>query len=99
MEDAEGLRVTLKGATKNDVERRLKIFDELRVGRVSQIMANTQAAAPSTKPINPLEHKSTSANADYHWRYKITQEAVDLMNRHGYNMCVKDPATGELVLQ
>lgn len=98
MEDAEGLRIILKGATKSDVEKRLKIFDDLRVGRVRQIMENTQAAAPSIKPINPLEHKSTSANADFHWGYKITQEAVDLMNRHGYSMTVKDPVTGELVL-
>ncbi|KAK5446758.1 hypothetical protein LTS15_009691 [Exophiala xenobiotica] len=98
IEDAEALRVVLKGATTHDVEQRLAVFDEIRVERVKTVIEYTRDSAPKATTSNEVNHKPSQAYTDYYWRYKMTQEAVDAMQRNGYSMNIKDPATGEIGL-
>ena len=98
IEDAEALRVVLKGATVQDVEQRLKIFDELRVERVKTVIENTREMAPKTTPDIEVSHKTTQTYSDYYWGYKMTPEAVKTMNGHGFAMKLVNPATGEISL-
>ncbi|KAN0108024.1 FAD/NAD(P)-binding domain containing protein [Hyaloscypha variabilis] len=96
IEDAEALRVVLKGATPEDVERRLIIFNELRVERVKTVIEYTREMAPKKTSETHVNHKTTQTYSDYYWRYKMTQEAVEAMNKHGFAMALIDPATGEI---
>jgi salicylate hydroxylase len=90
------LRVVLKGATPEDVERRLIIFNELRVERVKTVIEYTREMAPKKTSETHVNHKTTQTYSDYYWRYKMTQEAVEAMNKHGFAMALIDPATGEI---
>ncbi|KAE9377618.1 FAD/NAD(P)-binding domain-containing protein [Stipitochalara longipes BDJ] len=98
IEDAEALRVVLKGATPEDVGRRLAIFDELRVERVKTVIEYTREMAPKKTSETKVNHKTTQTYSDYYWRYKMTQAAVEAMNKHGFAMTLMDPATGEISL-
>jgi len=86
----------LKGATPADVETRLAIFDELRVERVKTVIEYTREMAPKKTNETQVNHKTTQTYSDYYWRYKMTQEAVDLMRKHGIAINLLDPATGEI---
>ncbi|CAK7203111.1 hypothetical protein SEUCBS139899_005840 [Sporothrix eucalyptigena] len=96
LEDAEALRITLKGATRCDVSARLKIYDELRVERIAKVMEYTRAMAPSTTDSREVNHTTTQTYSDYYWSYKITQDAVALMRKHGHALKVVDEVTGEV---
>lgn len=98
VEDAEALRVVLKGAKREDVEERLRIFDELRVERVKTVVEYTREMAPKATTSKEVNHKTTQTYSDYYWRYKMTQEAVESMCSHGHSMRIVDPATGEIIL-
>ncbi|KAJ6107575.1 salicylate hydroxylase [Penicillium sp. IBT 18751x] len=96
IEDAEALRIILKEATPDQVEERLKIYDELRLKRVNQIIRHTRDMAPKRHPSQEVNHKTTQIYSNYHWGYKVTQDAVTLMNKHGYPMTVADVETAEV---
>ncbi|KAF8847667.1 FAD/NAD(P)-binding domain-containing protein [Acephala macrosclerotiorum] len=68
IEDAEALRVVLKGATSEDVERRLAIFDELRVEQVNTVIEYTREMAPKKTSEIKVNHKTTQTYSDYYWR-------------------------------
>lgn len=89
----------LKGATRDEVAVRLKIFDELRVERVATIIEYTRAMAPKATTSKDVNHQTTQTYSDYYWSYKMTQEAVDLMRKHGYKITLDDVATGEISLE
>ncbi|KAF4556626.1 FAD-binding domain-containing protein 58 [Elsinoe fawcettii] len=93
LEDAEALRIVLKGATTEDVDARLQVFNDLRVERVAQVVKNTRASAPNS---TSTQLKSANEYSDYYWSYKITQEAVRLMNGRGYKLNLGDEATGQV---
>ncbi|KAG8628590.1 hypothetical protein KVT40_004463 [Elsinoe batatas] len=94
LEDAEALRVVLKGAKPEEVHARLQVFDELRLERVAQVVRNTRAAAPTS---DSTQVKSASDFSDYYWSYQLTKEAVRLMNEHGYGMRLVDDSSAELI--
>jgi len=98
IEDAEALRVVLKGAKKQDVEKRLQIFDQLRLDRVNTVIKFTREMAPTLAVSSEVNHKTTQTYSDYYWSYKMTQEAVEAMRRHGYQMQLVDARTAELSL-
>ncbi|CZR68101.1 uncharacterized protein PAC_18000 [Phialocephala subalpina] len=98
IEDAEALRVVLKGATLEDVERRLAVFDELRVERVRTVIEYTREMAPKKTSEQRVNHKTTQTYSDYYWRYKMTQEAVEAMKKHGFALNLINPATGETII-
>ncbi|PVH69491.1 FAD/NAD(P)-binding domain-containing protein [Cadophora sp. DSE1049] len=98
IEDAEVLRIILKGATVQDIEQRLAIFDDLRVPRLRTIIEYTRAAAPKRSMVDKVEHKNSDTYGDYSWRYELLQEGVEAMRRHGYKMKITDPDTGTIAL-
>ncbi|CAK7221503.1 hypothetical protein SBRCBS47491_004547 [Sporothrix bragantina] len=99
LEDAEALRIVLKGATPLDIPARLKIYDELRIERIAKVMEYTRAMAPSKTASLEVNHKTTQTYSDYYWSYKITEDAVALMRKHGHALRVVDEATGEIELE
>ncbi|KAG7417484.1 hypothetical protein LZL87_012246 [Fusarium oxysporum] len=96
IEDAEALRIVLSGASSEEVASRLKIYDELRLQRVTRVMENTKAMAPRATNSKEVEFKSTQTYSDYHWGYKVTEEAGDLMRAHGLTLKILDDATGKV---
>ncbi|KAL1895867.1 hypothetical protein Sste5346_004964 [Sporothrix stenoceras] len=96
LEDAEALRIILKGSTPLDVPARLKIYDELRVERIAKVMEYTRAMAPSKTGSLEVNHKTTQTYSDYYWSYKITADAVALMRTHGHALKIVDEATGKI---
>jgi hypothetical protein len=52
--------------------------------------------APKRHQSQEVNHRTTQTYADYHWSYKMTQEAVALMNKHGYPMALADVETADV---
>ncbi|EMT74461.1 Salicylate hydroxylase [Fusarium odoratissimum] len=96
IEDAEALRIVLSGASSDDVASRLKIYDELRLPRITKVMENTKAMAPRATNSKEVEFKTTQTYSEYHWGYKVAEEAVDLMRAHGLALKILNDATGEV---
>ncbi|EWZ48885.1 hypothetical protein BFJ70_g7899 [Fusarium oxysporum] len=96
IEDAEALRIALSGASSDDVALRLKIYDELRLPRITKVMKNTEAMAPRATNSKEVEFKTTQTYSEYHWGYKVAEEAVDLMRAHGLALKILNDATGEV---
>ncbi|KLO81395.1 Uncharacterized protein LW93_8104 [Fusarium fujikuroi] len=96
VEDAEALRIVLSGASSEDVATRLKIYDELRLQRITRVMENTKKMAPQATDSKEFEFKSSQTYSDYHWGYKVAEEAVDLMRAHGLALKILNDATGEV---
>lgn len=92
------MRIVLKGSTTEDIERRLAIFNDLRVPRVKTVIEYTREMAPKKAKDKEINHKTTQTYSDYYWRYKITSEAVRAMNKHGFKMTLVNPATGDISL-
>lgn len=86
LEDAEGLRIVLKGATPDEARQRLEIFDELRLERVNKILEYSRIMAP--RKINGNQIKSpTSMSREYstyYWSYSVTKAGIRLMEERGY---------------
>ncbi|KAF2220782.1 hypothetical protein BDZ85DRAFT_31321 [Elsinoe ampelina] len=95
LEDAEALRVVLKGAKSDEVHARLQVFNELRSERVAQVVRNTRAAAPDSSSTHV---KSANDFSNYYWSYQLTQEAVRVMNEHGHGLQLVDDASAELIV-
>lgn len=94
----------LKNADINDIEERLAIYDELRVERVRKVIENTRAMGPKRdgegSRMTAQQYSQYSvAFSDYHWGYKITQEAVKAMNERGIATEILDETTGEIELR
>ncbi|KAJ4035102.1 hypothetical protein NW756_006911 [Fusarium oxysporum] len=96
IEDAEALRIVLSGASSDDVASRLKIYDELRLPRITKVMENTKSMAPRATNSKEVEFKTTQTYSEYHWGYKVAEEAVDLMRAHGLALKILNDATGEV---
>ncbi|KAG7433601.1 FAD-dependent monooxygenase OpS4 [Fusarium oxysporum f. sp. raphani] len=96
IEDAEALRIVLSGASSDDVASRLKIYNELRLPRITKVMENTEAMAPRATNSKEVEFKTTQTYSEYHWGYKVAEEAVDLMRAHGLALKILNDATGEV---
>ncbi|KLP21054.1 Uncharacterized protein LW94_9580 [Fusarium fujikuroi] len=96
IEDAEALRIVLSGASSEDVATRLKIYDELRLQCITRVMENTMKMAPQATDSKEFEFKSSQTYSDYHWGYKVAEEAVDLMRAHGLALKILNDATGEV---
>jgi salicylate hydroxylase len=63
-------------------------------------MEYTRAMAPSTTgSTDEVDHKTTQTYSDFYWNYKITQDAVALMRKHGHAVKVVNEATGEIVVE
>jgi hypothetical protein len=86
----------LSGASSDDVESRLKIYDDLRLPRITRVMENTKAMAPQVTNLKEVDFKTTQTYSDYHWGYKVAEEAADLMRVHGLTLKILDDATGEV---
>ncbi|EWG42583.1 hypothetical protein FVEG_04348 [Fusarium verticillioides 7600] len=96
IEDAEALRIILSGASSEDVASRLKIYDELRLPRITKVMENTKKMAPRATDSKEFEFKSAQTYSDYHWGYKVAEEAMGLMHAHGLALNIVNDATGEI---
>ena len=86
----------MSGASREDVESRLKVYDELRLQRVTRVMENTKKMAPQATDSKEFEFKRAQTYSDYHWGYKVAEEAVDLMRAHGLALKILNDETGEV---
>lgn len=86
----------MSGASSDDVASRLKIYDELRLPRITKVMENTEAMAPRATNSKKIEFKTTQTYSEYHWGYKVAEEAVDLMRAHGLALKILNDATGQV---
>ncbi|KAH6959509.1 hypothetical protein DER45DRAFT_538824 [Fusarium avenaceum] len=96
IEDVEALRIVLSGVSRDNLGSRLKIYDDLRLPRITKVMENTKAMAPRATNSKDVDFKTTQTYSDYHWGYKVTEEAVDLMRVRGLTLKILDDATGEV---
>ncbi|EXL68534.1 hypothetical protein FOPG_15421 [Fusarium oxysporum f. sp. conglutinans race 2 54008] len=96
IEDAEALRIVLSGASREEVALRLEMYDKLRLERVTRVMENTKAMAPQATNSKEVNFKSTQTYSDYHWGYKVTEEAVHLVRAHGLALKIVNSETGEI---
>lgn len=59
-------------------------------------MENTKKMAPQATDSKEFEFKSSQTYSEYHWGYKVAEEAADLMRAHGLALKILNDATGEV---
>ncbi|KAF5612803.1 salicylate hydroxylase [Fusarium sp. NRRL 25303] len=64
--------------------------------RITRVMENTKKMAPRATDSKEFEFKSAQTYSDYHWGYKVAEEAVDLMRANGLALKILNDATGEV---